>query len=337
MDWIWIPGYTHQRLLRSALILLSLLLSGCAGNQSILDPAGVQAERIAALSWWMFGGGTVIWLAVVGLAGYVIKVKPGGHQPLKSQWLIIGGGVLFPAAVLTTLLVFGLSIMPESRLDERADVNIHVSGKQWWWRVRYETADGSIVELANEVRLPVGQTAMFQLTSDNVIHSFWIPALGGKVDMIPGRTNQLLLEPLRTGTYNGVCAEYCGTSHAFMRFRVQVMEQQAFDDWLAAQARPAQAPAGSAAQEGLRIFMSNGCATCHTIRGTAADGGVGPDLTHVGSRLSLAAGTLPMEAESFRRWIGHSRDIKPGTVMPRFEVLGQDKLDALAAYLSGLK
>lgn len=322
---------------RSAVLLLPLLLTGCAGSQSILDPAGIQAERIATLFWWMFGGGMLIWVGVVALAGYVIKVRPGNHQPLKGQWLIIGGGILFPTLVLTALLIYGLSIMPETRLNQRADVNISVAGEQWWWRVHYQMPDGTSVELANEIRLPVGKTALFKLTSSNVIHSFWIPALGGKVDMIPGRTNQLLLEPRRTGTFKGACAEYCGTSHSFMRFRVRVMEQQAFDEWLANQSRPAQIPARTSTREGLRVFMSNGCATCHSIRGTAANGELGPDLTHVGSRLSLAAGTLPMQPESFVHWIGHSRDIKPGAVMPRFEVLGPDKLEALGAYLSSLK
>lgn len=338
MDWIPTARSTHLPP-RVCLIVLLLSLSGCAGSQSILDPAGIQAERIASLFWWMFGGGMLIWIGVVALAGYVIKVRPGKHQPVKSQWLIIGGGVVFPALVLTALLIFGLSIMPDTRPGEgeRADIRISVAGEQWWWRVHYQTDNGESVELANEIRLPVGRTALFELTSTNVIHSFWIPALGGKVDMIPGRTNQLLLEPTRPGTFQGACAEYCGTSHSFMRFRVRVMEQQAFDQWLAAQAQPAHTPTTPEAREGRRVFMSNGCASCHTIRGTAADGQRGPDLTHVGSRLSLAAGTLPMAPESFTHWIGHTRDIKPGVVMPRFEVLGQEKLEALAAYLTSLE
>lgn len=203
--------------------------------------------------------------------------------------------------------------------------------------MQYETAEGTTVDLANEIRLPVGKSALFSLTSSNVIHSFWIPALGGKVDMIPGRTNQLLLQPTRIGSFQGACAEYCGTSHSFMCFRVRVMQQQAFDTWLAGQAQPAAKPASAAAGEGRQVFLANGCATCHTIRGTSASGTFGPDLTHVGSRLSLAGGVLPTEPESFSRWIGHTRDIKPGAKMPPFAILGQEKLDALAAYLGGLE
>ncbi len=297
----------------------------------------MQAASIAKLFWWMFGGGALVWILVVAAALYVIKVQPGERQVRKDQWLIVGGGILFPAAVLSALLVYGLSLMPHSRLNEQADLNVNVAGEQWWWRVQYETTEGEVVELANEIRLPVDKSALFNLTSDNVIHSFWIPSLGGKVDMIPGRTNQMLLEPTRTGIFSGACAEYCGTSHTFMRFRVQVMKQQAFEHWLTHQAQPARPPATAAASEGLRIFMSNGCATCHTIRGTDASGRLGPDLTHVGSRLSLAAGTLPMAPASFVSWIDHTRNIKPGADMPPFAVLGEDKLDALAAYLSGLE
>lgn len=336
MDRTWTGG--HSRYVVSyAVTIIITLLGNSAAAQSILAPAGVQAERIATVTWWMLGGGILIWTFVVALAVFFIKVKPSEHGRHKGQWLIIGGGIAFPAVVLTALLVYGLGAMPEVRLNEDADLNIRVAGEQWWWRVQYQTPQGELVELANEIRLPVGRAALFDLTSDNVIHSFWIPSLGGKLDMIPGRTNQLLLQPTRTGLFQGACAEYCGMSHAFMRFRVQVMEQQAFDDWLAGQARPAQTPVTDTAKKGQRVFMTNGCATCHTIRGTAAQGRLGPDLTHVGSRLSLASGTLPMEPESFRRWIGHSKDIKPGTRMPPFAILGEEKLDALAAYLSGLE
>ncbi|GGC87596.1 hypothetical protein GCM10007418_04190 [Halopseudomonas salina] len=251
--------------------------------------------------------------------------------------MIVGGGILFPAVVLSALLIYGLSLMPDTRRHEQAEMNISVSGEQWWWRISYATAAGEVIELANEIRLPVGKSVLFKLTSTNVIHSFWIPALGGKVDMIPGRTNQLLLEPTRTGTFQGVCAEYCGTSHSFMRFKVKVMEQQAFEEWLSRQARPAKTPTSEAALSGQQVFMTNTCVDCHTIRGTNAKGRTGPDLTHVGSRLGLAADTLSMDPESFSRWIGHTRELKPGTKMPPFAALGEEKLQALATYLSGLE
>lgn len=333
-NWIIPPA---RSLCRAFLVASAVVLSACAGEQSILHPAGLQAERIATLSWWMFGGATLIWLLVVALALFVIKAKPGPRQAGRHQWIIIGGGILFPAVVLTVLLSYGLTLMPDTRVHEEAEVRVNVAGEQWWWRVQYEMPDGSTVDLANEIRLPLGKPALFSLTSDNVIHSFWIPTLGGKVDMVPGHTNHLLLEPTRLGTFHGVCAEYCGTSHSFMRFRVKVMEPDAFDQWLANQAQPASPPTSALAEEGRRLFMANDCVECHSIRGTEAQGAIGPDITHVGSRLSLAAGNLPMEQESFSRWIGHTREIKPGTRMPPFDALGEEKLQALAAYLSGLE
>lgn len=335
MDWTW--KCERTQLYRAIIPLLAIMLGACTGSQSILAPAGLQAERIATLFWWMFGGGMLIWMFVVALALYVIKVNPGKHDSNRSQWMIVGGGILFPAVVLSILLIYGLSLMPDTRRHDQAEVNISVSAEQWWWRIEYTTPDGETVELANEIRLPVGKSVLFKLTSTNVIHSFWIPALGGKLDMIPGRTNQLLLEPTRTGTFQGVCAEYCGTSHSFMRFKVKIMEPQTFDEWLATQALPAKTPTSEAARRGQQLFMANNCVDCHSIRGTEAKGRIGPDLTHVGSRLGLAADTLSMRPESFSRWIGHTREIKPGTKMPPFAALGEENLKALAAYLSGLE
>ena len=164
-----------------------------------------------------------------------------------------------------------------------------------------------------------------------------VEALGGKVDMIPGRVNELVLEPTETGTFRGACAEYCGTSHALMNFAVVVMPREASDQWLAEQAEPAQQPAGELQQAGQQAFLANGCGACHQVRGTEADGAVGPDLTHVGSRLTLAAGTLPADVEAFKRWIGHSSAIKPDVKMPAFGMLPEAQLTAMAHYLKGLE
>ncbi|NKQ09349.1 cytochrome c oxidase subunit II [Pseudomonas sp. SST3] len=318
-------------------LLPMALLVACDGQQSTLNPAGTGAESIATLFWWMCAGGVLIWAVVMGIALYATQAHPEAHGIRSARWLILGGGIIFPVVVLTGLLTYGLMLMPSLRSTTDIDLRVDVSGEQWWWRVRYQTDAGETVELANEIRLPVGQRVAFNLTSPDVIHSFWIPSLGGKVDMIPGRTNQLVLEPTRTGTFRGACAEYCGTSHALMAFPVVVMEPAAFSSWLARQAQPAQAAESALQRQGQRAFLSNGCGACHQVRGTEADGTVGPDLTHVGSRLSLAAGTLPADVEAFRRWIGHTGEIKPGVKMPTFGMLPDDQLNAMAHYLKGLK
>jgi cytochrome c oxidase subunit 2 len=185
--------------------------------------------------------------------------------------------------------------------------------------------------------MPRGEPVLLELASDNVIHSFWIPALGGKTDMIPGRRTRLVLEPTEAGVYRGVCAEFCGASHALMAFRVVVEERPEFDAWLARQAAPAAAPSDDVAAAGAEAFLSNGCGACHTVRGTPAVGKVGPDLTHVGSRLSLGAGTLPNDAAAFRHWIALTDEIKPSVHMPAFGMLPSADIRALAAYLEALQ
>lgn len=317
-------------------LLVAVLLNGCSGQQSTLNTAGVAAEDIADLFGWMVVGGLAIWLFVVGLAVYATRVSPGQHRPGLARWLIIGGGAIFPTVVLAGLLIVGLAMMPTLRTPQGADLEIAVSGERWWWRVRYLTPDGT-VELANEIRLPLGQRALLRLTSPDVIHSFWIPSLGGKLDMIPGHETRMVLEPTRLGGFRGTCAEYCGSAHALMSFPVVVMPPDAFETWLARQRRPAPEPQTPLARRGRAAFLANGCGACHTIRGTPADGRVGPDLTHVGSRLSLGAGILPNEPDDFAHWIAETEAIKPGVRMPSFGMLPDAQIRAIAAYLERLK
>lgn len=319
------------------LLLVAAALVGCDGQQSALNPAGAGAQSVATLFWWMSGGALLIWAMVMGIALYATQAHPEEHGIRSARWLILGGGIIFPVVVLTALLIYGLMLMPQLSSSDDVSLRVDVSGEQWWWRVRYRTEGGESIELANEIRLPVDERVAFSLTSPDVIHSFWIPSLGGKVDMIPGRTNQLVLEPTRTGTFRGACAEYCGTSHALMNFPVVVMPRADFDRWLAEQAQPAQEPTSELQQAGKQAFLVNGCGACHKVRGTEADGTVGPDLTHVGSRLSLAAGTLPADIEAFQRWIGHTGEIKPDVKMPGFGMLPEAQLNAMAHYLKGLK
>jgi cytochrome c oxidase subunit 2 len=308
-------------------------ITGCSGVQSALSPAGRDAERMFTLTVWMSIGAIAIWLAVIALA----LSLPRLHLR-RPTWLIVGGGVIFPVAVLSVLLVAGLAELPRALALAPADQPyIEAVGSQWWWRVRYVTPGQKPIELANELRLPVGRRINVRLTSADVVHSFWIPSLAGKMDMVPGRVNWIALEPTRTGTFRGACAEYCGAAHARMNFVVVVTSGEEFAAWLAHQATEAVEPAAPAAEQGRTAFLERGCVTCHAIRGTPAAGVVGPDLTHVGSRLSIAAGTLPNNEDALRRWVASTDRVKPGVHMPAFAGLPDDALTAIAAYLAELR
>jgi cytochrome c oxidase subunit II len=316
----------------------SLSLIGCTGIQSSLDPAGREAEKLAAIFWWMTGGAIVVWIAVIALALWAARTKPEAYSIRRTRLLIIGGGAVVPTIVLAVLLILGLKPIPELLAPApEGSLKIHVTGEQWWWRVRYEMPNGQEVVLANEIRLPVGEPVQFQLDSPDVIHSFWIPSLAGKVDMIPGRTTRLKMMPTRTGVFRGACAEYCGASHALMAFSVVVTEPEEFRSWLERQASSAVTPLNPLAIRGSELFLANGCSACHSVQGTPADGVVGPDLTHVGSRLTIGAATLPTEPAAFHRWIAHTHQVKPDVLMPSFHMLPEEELQALTAYLRALE
>jgi cytochrome c oxidase subunit 2 len=323
---------------RVLVVILSVgVLSNCAGRQSALDVAGRDAALLAHLFNVMMAGAAVVWAGVVAAAIYAIRVNRGTHTERDANLFIIGGGVALPTVALAALLGYGLPMLPRvMALAPPGAVRIHVTGKQWWWRVQYATPEG-FVETANELRLPVGQRVELQLSSPDVIHSFWVPSIAGKMDMIPGRITRLALEPTRTGTFRGACAEYCGASHAWMAFDVVVTEVDEFDRWLRQQAAPAVAATDPLARRGEEAFLANGCSACHTIRGTAAAGRIGPDLTHVAGRLSIAAATLPNQSDALSRWIRDSDRVKPGVHMPAFRTLSSGDLAALAAYLGSLR
>jgi cytochrome c oxidase subunit 2 len=313
-------------------------LTGCDGPQSALAPAGEAAERIAGLFWWMTGFAAVIWIAVIALALYVVgaPADPSNHR--RASLLIVGGGAVVPTIAVAVLAMYGLAPIPGLLAPApEGSLRVTVSGEQWWWRVRYQRAGGEPVVLANEIRLPVDKPVEFRLESPDVIHSFWIPALGGKIDMIPGRITRLALTPTKTGVFRGACAEYCGTSHALMNFDVIVEESAAFERWLAQQRAPASTPNEPAARRGQNLFLANGCGACHQIRGTPAEGVIGPDLTHVGSRLSIGAGMLPNNSATLLRWIARTEEVKPGVLMPSFGMLPDEDLKALAVYMEALK
>lgn len=307
------------------------------GETGVLRPAGRSAELIADLSWWLFGGATLVWIVVLGLSVYATWYRPRSHDAAQVRLLIVGGGALVPTIVLGGLLGWGLWLMPQVKpVPPPGAVEIEVEALQWWWRAAYPRAGGPAIPTANEIALPVGRPAVLRLTSPDVIHSFWVPALAGKTDMIPGRETTIVLEPTRTGVFRGVCAEYCGASHALMSFAVLVMEEADYEAWLTRQGAPAEEPATAIAERGRAVFFAYGCGACHTIRGTAATGTVGPDLTHVGSRRTLAAGALPNTPDDFALWIARTHEVKPEARMPPFGALDAADLAALALYLDGL-
>jgi cytochrome c oxidase subunit 2 len=311
-----------------------VVLAGCSGVQSALAPAGHEAEEVARLFLVMAVGAGVIWTLVMAAAIYATRIRPEPHEEHVGRKLILWGGVAFPVVVLAGLLIYGLGMMAELRRPGEG-LRIDVSGEQFWWRVTYRPKDGAEARSANEVRIPVGERVEFALTSPDVIHSFWIPALGGKVDMIPGRENRLVLQAERPGTYRGVCAEFCGASHALMAFPVVAMAKPDFEAWLAAQARPAAQAVETA--RGGELFRLNGCGACHAVAGTDAKGEVGPDLTRFGERATVGAGLLPNTAENVIRFIMETDTLKPRAKMPAYPNLPHADLAAIAAYLGSLK
>jgi len=335
-------GVAGSTMLRSSrgrlfvtLTIACLVTSACTGPQSALDPTGHDAVRIERLFIWMAAGGVLLWLFVVGLAMWL----PGRVQRSeRTDHLLIAGGIALPLLVLTPLLAFGLAGIPPMLAPAPGrSLVIEVVGQQWWWRVRYLRPGHPPLDTANELRLPAGRRIDVHLTSADVIHSFWIPSLAGKMDMIPGRINRLPVQPLEVGVFRGACAEFCGTSHARMNLEATVLPQAEFDAWIARESADAAAPASDAAARGREAFLRHGCATCHTIRGTEARGVTGPDLTHVGARRMIAAGQRRTDVSEVRDWIAHTKAVKPEARMPAFSALPDDTLTALASYLVGLQ
>jgi cytochrome c oxidase subunit 2 len=287
------------------------------------------------LFWVMTWGSVVIWLIVIGLAVYATRLRPRRHARDSVRFYVLGGGLVLPVVVLTALFIYGFGTFDEEALAKDAP-RIVVTGEQWWWRVRYENVGRPHVELANEIRLPRDEAVRVELESSDVIHSLWLPALAGKRDLVPGRRNVLVIRADQDGSFRGTCAEFCGLSHAKMGLTAEVMPPAEFRRWVEAQAAPAATPGSAEARRGAELFLSVGCGNCHAVRGTGAHGRVGPDLTHVASRPTIAAGTLPNTHAQRKAWIADSRAIKPGARMPAYP-LPESDLDALSAYLGGLR
>lgn len=315
-------------------VAATLAAIGCRGPQSALDPAAEGATRIDSLFRVMAVGALIVWVAMLVITALAMREHPESHGRRRHSLLIVIGGAVVPTGLLTALLVGGLAMLPSLvRAAPPGSLRVSVRGEQWWWRVRYLTRDGVAVDLANELHLPRGEVADLSLDSADVIHSFWVPSLGGKLDMFPGRVTRLALRPTRDGAFRGACAEYCGTAHAQMSLYAVVEPRPAFDRWLAHQARPAR----DVESRGARLFLSYGCGACHSVRGTEARGVIAPDLTHVASRRSIGAATLASTRAHLARWIAHTDEVKPGVAMPPFSMISSDEVDAIASWLAGLR
>lgn len=316
-----------------------LVLTACSTDSpSILEPAGPSARRIEGLWWLLLWVSIVVFVVVIALIAAAIWRRRGGTgkvERLEPRWgepFILVAGVLVPALILAGVFVVSVRDLNAIGSDDREPtLTIEVVGHLWWWEARYP--DGVVT--ANELHIPVGENVRFEITTEDVIHSFWIPELAPKLDMIPGRTNAFVVQADRPGRYRGQCAEFCGIQHAHMAFFVIAQPRAAFDAWLRNEAAPAVEPASADAARGLTVFLDSACAGCHTVRGTSANGTLGPDLTHLASRETLAADTLPNTRGNLERWVADPQSVKPGAAMPPIE-LSPEELQALLDYLEGL-
>lgn len=301
----------------------------------VLQAAGEAARAIETVSWVLIAGGCAIFVFVMLLLAWSLRRREG---PVRARLWVVGGGLVFPGVVLAALFAWQLPMTPSWKPMPPADaLVVGVTGHMWWWDVRYRDASGATVRTANEIRIPAGRPVYLALDSADVIHSFWVPALAGKIDMLPGRLQHLLLKADQPGTWRGQCAEFCGEQHARMAVHVVAMEPAAFDAWLQAQARPAVAAVTPRAQAGHQAFVANRCDACHAVRGVTAEGRLGPDLTHFGGRMHLAAGTLPNTDEGRREWIAHVQRVKSGARMPSYERLDDATLGAISEWLGSLQ
>jgi cytochrome c oxidase subunit 2 len=323
---------------RSCAAFLGLAVAGCWNDQAVLAPHGPHAVEIAQLAWLLFAVGTAVLVLVVLALWLAIRGGPAIRSRLAGERTVVAGGLVFPAITLTGLLVYDVAAMRADLRSSGGDVErIEVVGEQWWWRVAYAGRDGRPFASANEIRIPVDRAVEFSLASADVIHSFWVPSLAGKVDMIPGRTTRLRVMAERQGVYRGQCAEYCGGPHALMAMRIIAMPADEFDAWKVAAAAAAPEPTGETEKRGQSLFLAAGCGACHAVRGTPASGTVGPDLTHIGARRSVGVDTLPMTPANLAWFVADGQHLKPGNTMPQFRIFSGKDLDALAAYLLSLR
>jgi cytochrome c oxidase subunit 2 len=311
-----------------------------ASDQSALDPHGPVAARIATLANILFAIATTVFVVVLAflIIGIVrrrqaVASSTAEGTPDSSRTIVVGG-IILPAIILVAVFAYTLrDMIALAGPDQPAAVTIDVIGHQWWWEVKYPDDD---VTTANEIHVPVGEPVTIRLTTGDVIHSFWVPELISKRDLIPGRDNDIWLQADQAGAYRGQCAEFCGVQHAFMAFLVIAEPPDQFASWLSHQNDPATDPTDPALIQGQHAFLGSACVYCHTVKGTVATGVAGPDLTHLASRQTLAAGTLSNTRGSLSGWIADPQSIKPGNYMPNLH-LDPGDLQAIVAYLESLR
>jgi cytochrome c oxidase subunit 2 len=337
----------------SILLLFSTLLSGCSSEvhnpfstPSMLDPHGPGAAHIADLWWVMLGFGTFIFVLVTVLLFAALlrrrratnETPPDRNRDIGRNWLI-WGGIVLPITIL--IIIFGYNIYTLAAVENayaNPSLHIQIVGRRWWWEVNYPDQGFTT---ANEIHIPVGVSVEVELQSADVIHSFWVPQLHGKVDLIPAQINHISIQADSAGNYRGQCAEYCGLQHAHMGFIVVAQSQEEFDAWIVAQQQLAAAPESDAEIRGRQVFIEEGCIYCHTVRGindTDIDGSsvdLGPDLTHLYSRIMIAASSMINDRGDLAGWIVDSQHVKPGNLMPNMYINSED-LQALLAYLENL-
>jgi len=319
---------------------LTALTAACSGPGNTMQPAGPGAHRIDWLWWAMFAIAAFAFLVVIGLLSYGLLRRRGETTTTPDLddrgglGTVLLGGVAFPIVVLIALFVITLvALQAQAREDEGSHpVTVDVIAHQWWWEFRYPELG---VTTANELHIPTGQPVLLRVTSDSVIHSLWVPRLQRKLDAVPGQTSDVTLQADADGIYLGECAEYCGLQHANMRFQVMAQPSSDFDSWVGEQQRSAAKPSDPMVERGEQLFLGSSCVYCHTVSGTNATGTVGPDLTHVASRTTLAAGTIPNTSDELARWIADPQSVKPGTQMPGTDLTPQE-MQELVAYLESL-
>ena len=309
-----------------------------------LTPQGPAAADIAGLWWLMFWLGLAIYLAVLALL-VVPMVRNGRRAPPDSAStggrlagaMIWGGGVVLPLGVLLVLVIASGTVsarVPWNRdAPAEGEVTIDVTGHMFWWEVHYPEPG---FETANEIVIPAGEPVHVRLGSSDVIHSFWIPSLHGKMDLIPGQDTTITLEAAEPGIYRGQCAEFCGLSHAWMLLTVDARERADFEEWAMSQAEPAADATQPSVQEGREVFATSSCVACHAVRGHTGEADLGPDLTHLASRRTIAAGALPNTRGHLGGWILNPQRLKPGNRMPPTAVEAAD-LQVLLDYLGSLR
>lgn len=334
---------TKRYLVAPALALAAVALGACAVHpQTTLHPAGPVAQREMGLMmfsiWLMLGVFVAVCIPLVyamirfrerkGDTGLPPQVE--GNHTIELIWTIVPILICVALAIPTIHDAFVLASPPPNSNPLVVDV----VGHQWWWEFGYP---GQGFVTADEMHIPVGRPIELKLTSVDVLHSFWVPALAGKEDTVPGVTNTMWLQANQAGTYPGQCAEFCGTDHSLMRFDVVAQSPTAFNTWVTGMQHPNVTPSTTAAKAGAQLFQEFGCATCHTIDGTAAKGTLAPNLTNLGERRIIVGGELQNTPADLEQWIADAPKIMPDTIMPQFSMLTQTQLEDLAAYLEGLQ